>query len=334
MTTEHPVPQPVLEALRSARRVLIVSHVRPDGDAMGSCLALAWLLRSQGADALVYNADGLPGFLNFMPLPCPVLNSLDQLPCAPDLVAVLDCGEAARAGSAIASMLKHVPCVNIDHHPGNPQFGTAGNWVDPAMSSTGEMIALIAKSMSEPLAGALAQSLYVSIATDTGNFTHGNTTPQALRLTAEMRERGLDISRLHDRLENNWSATRYRLWARLMQETRILEEGRLAVALITVEMLNEYGASGEDAEGFVDQLRRLAGVRVVLLLKESQKDGAIRTKASLRSSGSDDVRAVAVQFGGGGHRNAAGTELAMDAERTLTVMLPYIRFVWNRVQSA
>ncbi len=334
MTTKlSPVPAEVLASLSGARRVLIASHLRPDGDAMGSCLALAWILRARGAEALVYNGDGMPAFLSFLPLPCPVLDSLKELPCDPDLVAVMDCGEASRAGSAIASMLARVPSVNIDHHPGNPLFGTAANWNDPSMSSTGEMTALIAQAAGVPLAGALAQSLYVAIATDTGNFTHGNTTPGALRLTAEMRENGLDINRLHNCLENQWKEPKFRLWGRLMRDARLLDGGRLAAALVTLDALRECSASKDDAEGFVDQLRRLAGVRVVLLLKEEERDGTVRTKASLRSSGEDDVRAVAAQFGGGGHRNAAGAELPMDAERALAVMHPYIRFVWDSVRS-
>lgn len=332
MTTEYsPVPEDVYNALCSAKRVLIASHLHPDGDAMGSCLALAWLLRSLGVDPLIYNGDGMPGFLSFLPLPCPVLTDLAKLPGDPDLIAVLDCGEADRAGKALLPRLGRIPSVNIDHHLGNPQFGTAANWTDPAMSATGEMIALIAKRAGEPLTGALAQSLYVALATDTGNFTHGNTTAGALHLTAEMRECGLDINRLHNALENNWSRERYQLWGRLIQETRILEEGRLAAALVTPGLLAECHACKEDAEGFVDQLRRLSGIRVALLLKQEDKNGKALTKASLRSSGRDDVRAVAAQFGGGGHLNAAGAVLPLDAEKALVVMLPYIRFVWNHI---
>ncbi len=329
MTTDSPVPAEVLSALRGARRVLIASHLRPDGDAMGSCLALAWILRSMGSEALVYNGDGMPAFLDFLPLPCPVLDSPAKLPGDPDLIAVLDCGEASRAGDDLLPLLERIPSVNIDHHLGNPLFGTAGNWVDPAMSSAGEMTALIARAAGIPLTGALAQCLYAAIATDTGNLTHGNTTPRSLRLTAEMREGGLDISRLHALLENRWGTAKYRLWGRLMNDTRILEGGRLAAALVTPNILRACGASRDDAEGFVEQLRRLAGVRVALLLKEEAGDGGPHTKASLRSSGGDDVRAVAVRFGGGGHRNAAGADLSLDAEDALEAMLPFLRLVWD-----
>ena len=145
--------------------------------------------------------------------------------------------------------------------------------------------------------------------------------------------RTVDVTgrRLREKLENNWSETKLRLWGRLMTETRILEDGKLAAAVVTRALLDEIGASREDTEGFVEQLRRLSGVRVALLLREDEKDGTVVTKASLRSSGADNVRDAAAQFGGGGHKNAAGVTVPLDAEKTLTVMLPYIRFVWNRL---
>jgi phosphoesterase RecJ-like protein len=114
-----------------------------------------------------------------------------------------------------------------------------------------------------------------------------------------------------------------------MAETRLLEGGRLAAAFVTRAALAETGSRREDAEGFVEQLRRLAGVRVALLLREEEKDGKVFTKASLRSSGNDSVRDVAAQFGGGGHKNAAGATIAMDAGKTLDALLPHICSIWN-----
>lgn len=333
MTIEnHTVPEEVLAALRRHQRVLIAAHTHPDPDAIGSCLAMAWALRAIGVDALVFNEDGMPSFLRFLNLPGPVLSDVANLPCEPDLVVCLDCGDRARLGDALQPLLDRVPTVNIDHHLANPLFGTEANWVEPDMAATGELVALIAKALRVPLQGALAEALYVAISADTGNFSYGNTTPGALRLVADMLEDGLNLPRLRERMENNWTEARMRLWGRAMQEVRILEEGRLAVALITLETLRACGATREDSEGLVEQLRKLAGVRVALMLREEEKDGKIQVKASLRSSGKDNVRDVAAQFGGGGHRNAAGATLPLDAEKALTVMQPYIRFVWNRLQ--
>ena len=332
MTTDLRVPEDILDVLRRHDRVLITAHAHPDGDAMGSCLALAWALRAIGRNALVFNQDGVPGFLRFLPLPGPVLTSVEQLPCEPELVVVLDCGDRARVGEALQPLMDRVPTVNIDHHLSNPNFGTAANWVVTSAAATGELVGRIAEELRAPMQGALAQALYVAVSTDTGNFSYGNTSPGALRLTARLVEEGLDIASIREKLENNWSETKLRLWGRLMSETRILEDGRLAAALVTRRMLAETGATREDTEGFVEQLRRLTGVRVALLLREEEKDGTVVTKASLRSSGPDNVRDVAAQFSGGGHKNAAGATVSLDAEKTLTVMLPYIRFVWNKVR--
>ena len=329
MTTDIKVPDYVLDALRRCERILITAHTHPDGDAMGSCLALAWALRAIGVNALVFNEDGVPGFLRFLPLPGPVLTSVEQLPCDPQLIVVLDCGDRARVGEALQPLLDRIPSVNIDHHLANPNFGTEANWVVPSAAATGELVGYLIQELRVPLQGAAAQALYVALSTDTGNFSYGNTTPGALRRAADLREHGLNISDIREKLENNWSKAKLRLWGRLMSETRILEEGKLAVALVTRQLLADTGATREDTEGFVEQLRRLTGVRVALLLREDEKDGEVQTKASLRSSGPDNVRDVAAQFGGGGHKNAAGATVALDAEQTLLVMLPCIRFVWS-----
>ncbi|MBQ4616727.1 MAG: bifunctional oligoribonuclease/PAP phosphatase NrnA [Mailhella sp.] len=332
MTTEIKVPEDILAALRRYDRVLITAHTHPDGDAMGSCLALAWALRAIGLNALVFNEDGVPGFLRFLTLPGPVLTSVDRLPCDPQLIVVLDCGDRARAGEALQPLMDRVPTVNIDHHLANPSFGTESNWVVPSAAATGELVGLIAEELRAPMQGALAEALYVALSSDTGNFSYGNTTPGALRLTARLVEEGLDIASIREKLENNWSEAKLRLWGRLMSETRILDDGKLAAALVTRDILAETGALREDAEGFVEQLRRISGVRVGMLLREEEKDGKIFTKVSLRSSGKDNVRDVAAQFGGGGHRNAAGATLPLDAEKTMGAVHPYVRFVWNKVK--
>ena len=333
MTTEiktpEAVPAEIVDALRSHARVLITAHAHPDGDAMGSCIALAWAMHSMGKDVCVFNEDGVPGFLSFLRAPSPVVSDVDALPWEPDLIAVLDCGDRARVGEKLQPLMDRIPTLDIDHHLANPLFGSAGNWAVPSASATGELVGLIVQELGVTMQGPLAEALYVALASDTGNFSYGNTTPLALRLTAQLREQGLDIAALREKLENNWSEAKLRLWGRLMSETLILEEGRLAAAFVTRAVLAETGCSREDAEGFVEQLRRLSSVRVAILLREDEKDGSVFTKASLRSSGDDSVRDAAAQFGGGGHKNAAGATIAMEAEQVLEALLPHIRAIWN-----
>lgn len=333
MTTEikapSTVPAEILDALQRHDRILVTAHAHPDGDAVGSCLALAWTLHALGKNVCVFNEDGMPGFLSFLEAPSPIVTSTDDLPWPPELIAVLDCGDRARVGEKLQSLMDRVPTLDIDHHLANPDFGSAGNWAVPAASATGELVGLIALSLGVPMQGPLAEALYVALSSDTGNFSYGNTTPCALRLTALLREQGLDIAALREKLENNWSEAKLRLWGRLMAETSLQEEGKLAAAFVTRAVLAETGSRREDAEGFVEQLRRLVGVRVALLLREEEKDGRLFTKASLRSSGDDSVRDVAAAFGGGGHKNAAGATLAMDAGSALEALLPHIRHIWS-----
>ncbi|MCH5276751.1 MAG: bifunctional oligoribonuclease/PAP phosphatase NrnA [Desulfovibrionaceae bacterium] len=326
------VPAEVAELLRRHDRILVAAHANPDGDAVGACVALGWALRELDKNVLLYNATGFPEYLSWLRLPSPLLASLDRLPAPPDLVVALDCGEAKRLGSDLSSLLNSVPSINIDHHPGNPAYGSLYNWVDPGMSSTGEMVGMVAGALGVPLTGVLAESLYVALVSDTGSFAYDSTTPGSLRLAASLTEQGLNVSAVRARLDNSWSEPKLRLWGRLMQEARLLEDGRLAAGLVSRALLDELGAAREDCEGFVEQLRRVSSVRVAVMLREAEPDadGRACTRVSLRSSGADDVRAVAAQFGGGGHKNAAGATLPLDMERALTVMLPYIRHVWSR----
>jgi phosphoesterase RecJ-like protein len=131
-----------------------------------------------------------------------------------------------------------VPTLDIDHHLANPLFGSAGNWADASASATGELVGLIALELGVTMQGPLAEALYVALSCDTGNFSYGNTTPCALRLTALLREQGLDIASLREKLENNWSEAKLRLWGRLMTETRLLEDGRLAAAFVIMSLPN------------------------------------------------------------------------------------------------
>lgn len=323
------VPEDVLAALKKYDRILIAAHANPDGDAVGASVALGWALRTLGREVLLYNETGFPEYLSWLRLPGPVLRDASALPGKPGLVVALDSGDAARLGEGIQDLLREVPVVNIDHHLGNPGYGSAANWVDPAMAATGEMVGNIAEALELPLEGALAEAVYVALASDTGSFAYGNTRPSTLRMAARLLEGGLDIAGLRARLDNNWSEGKLRLWGRLMSEARILDGGKLGVSLISRALLDEFGALKEDAEGFVEQLRRVKGVRVALLLREADRDGKAMTKVSLRSTGADDVRKVAAQFGGGGHKNAAGATIDLPPEKALTVIQPYIRHVWN-----
>lgn len=322
------VPQEILDAIKNNKRILVCGHANPDGDATASCIAMAWALRHLGKDVLLYNKDEFPTYLKFLILPCPLMHSVESLPADPDLIIILDCAEAHRLGEEMEAYIKKIPNINIDHHLGNPNYGSLGNWVDPEAASAGLLVASILESFGIDLVGPLADALYVSITSDTGNFSFGNTSADVLFLAAKLVQNGLSIAPLRQKLDATWSESKWRLWGELRNQVEILEGGKLACIKVSLETLEKYSAKKEDVEGFNEEMRKIKGVRVTCLLREDAKGAEPSTKVSLRSTGTDDVRAVAMQFSGGGHKNAAGASIPLDLEKSFRVLLPYIRHVW------
>lgn len=198
-------------------------------------------------------------------------------------------------------------------------FASLGNWVDPGMAATGQMVAAVADAAGVPLTGELAQCVYLSLVSDTGSFTHGNTSAAVFTLAARLVANGLDAAAMREKLDNQWSMPKTKLWGKLMQTLSLECDGMVAVCPVTMEEIGSFGAVREDLEGFAEQMRRIKGVRVAVLIRQ---DPGNRCKLSLRSSGSDDVRSVAALFGGGGHLNAAGATIDdadMDAVTRQTI---------------
>lgn len=305
------------EALRGLDRVIVAGHVNPDGDALGSVAAVGWLLHGLGREFVVYSRSGVPAYLDFLPLPGIMRDSLQHLPFRPATAVLLDCGEPHRLGDELEKALPALTSINIDHHLGDAGMGTLDNWIEPQAAATAQLAAYVAVSLGRELSGPLGEAIALGLVTDTGGFAHGNTSAAVLHLAAHLVEKGCDLSLLRQRLENGWSMGRMRLWARLMQRLEVECDGRLAFCIVWLNDLRECGATKEDLEGFVEQMRRLAGVRVAALLRE---DAPGLCKFSLRSFGETDVRAVAATLGGGGHRNAAGGTLRTEADAAATML--------------
>ena len=298
------------DALRGLDRVIIAGHVNPDGDALGSVAATGCLLQGLGKECVLYSKSGVPPYLGFLPLPGCVHDSLQRLPFRPAAAVLLDCGEPHRLGDELEKALPGLTTCNIDHHLGSDGMGSLANWIEPQAAATAQLVAYVAISAGLPLEGRLGQALALGLITDTGGFAHGNTSAAVLHLAAHLVENGCDIPLLRQQLESCWSMGKMRLWARLMQRIQLLTDGTLAFCAVQLDELQSCGATKEDLEGFVEQMRRLAGVRAAALLRE---DAPGIHKFSLRSFGETDVRAAAAALGGGGHRNAAGGTLRMEA---------------------
>lgn len=318
-------------ALKKARRVLVATHVNPDGDAVGSAAAFAHLAQHCGAQARLLLMAGLPDFLAWLPLPVPVVRMLGELDgWVPDLLILADCGDAGRAGPELASMLdgraarpsdwELTVTANIDHHVSNKGYADI-NWVEPEASATGELAGLLAERLGVRLDGALGQALYLALASDTGNFTYSNTGARCLGLASRIVEAGLDIASFTDNYENTWSLDRMYLWGRLLSEITLHAEGAVASAVVRRAWLDERGLGNDALEGFASWLRRIRGVRVGVFVRE---DAPGLSKISLRSMGDIDVQAVCALFGGGGHAAAAGAEVAMPPEEAAAAVVAEI----------
>jgi len=298
-----PVTQ-IAELIRRSDHFLVASHANPDGDAIGSTVALGHILAALGKDFCLYNKSGLHHQFDWLHLPGPFHDTLSGAEA--NWIFVLDCGSENRVGPELHKVMGTLPIANVDHHLGNPNFGQF-NWVDESYPAVAAMIADLADELGVPLTGPLAEAVYLGIVTDTGFFTFDNTVPSVMELAARLIRLGLQPGAVNAKIRNQWSVSRFRLWGESFATTEMFYGGQVAVAHVTSEMMARTGTTATDCEEIVNFLRRLRGTRAAVILRE-EPDGAF--KFSLRSTGPDNVQAVAARFDGGGHRNAAGGTIA------------------------
>lgn len=311
----------MVEALKQMDQIVVAGHVHPDGDAAGSVAAIGHILRSMGKEFMLYAAPGLPGYLDFFPMPAVVHTTLAHPPFTPKCAVLLDCGEPDRLGSELAELLPYLDSVNIDHHLGGNGMGNRANWVVTEAAATAQLVAYLSMAADLPLTGDLSLAVALGLITDTGGFCHGNTSAEVLALAAHLVGNGCNLPWLREQLDNNWSLGRWRLWGLLMENSRVEQDGQVGFCQVQLEDIRRCKALKEDLEGFVEQLRRLRNVKVAALLRE---DSPQLCKFSLRSYGDIDVRSIAAKMNGGGHFNAAGGTLRMPLEQAGQELLRHI----------
>jgi bifunctional oligoribonuclease and PAP phosphatase NrnA len=302
----------VAAEIRSADRFLITTHENPDGDALGSLLAMRHMLEQLGKDSVMFLAAKefpLPVEYRFLPLEEvfhePPADLVDRV------VIFLDCGNIDRMP---VDWLQRdgARILNIDHHHDNTLFGTV-NLVDVGASCTAEIVFELAKRLEVEITPEIAGAMYVGLVTDTGRFMYENTGPAAHRMAAELIEVGVDINDIYRRLYERVPAEKLRLIARALGKIERHEEGALTIAYLTAEDYEATGASEELTEGIIDFLRSLEGASVAALVRDRADGNRSARKVSLRSvNGRVDVSQIAREKGGGGHQRAAGfsTDLA------------------------
>jgi phosphoesterase RecJ-like protein len=309
----------IKDILASGESFLIAAHTSPDGDAMGSSVALAHLLTRLGKSVTIYNASGMPDQFAWLDTPVPVVTELPGE--LPQWVIALDSGDLHRLGDALAARFTRRGTVCIDHHLGNPEYAEV-NWVDPSFSSVGEMVANLAQDLDVPLSDGLGEGIYLALVTDTGYFSYGNTSPDTMMLAADILREGLDPEFFNARFLNQWSLGRMQLWSRVFGAASVHLDGTIGTIRITEAMLEETGTSSEDTDGLVNYVRRIKGVKAAISLRE---DGPTQTKISFRSSGLVNVQAIASTLGGGGHKNAAGALIKAPIDEAERIVLDATR---------
>lgn len=290
----------ICRVLREKDRFLISCHENPEGDAIGSELALALALRKMGKTATVLNADPVPANLLFLPGAGTVVFSEDGSNY--DVAVVVDCGSPERTGRVGQELRKCPLLINIDHHRTNGDLGDL-SLVDPDAAATGLLIHRVLSAMEYEIGLDVATNIYVAVLTDTGSFHYGSSSPEAFEVAGEMVRRGVDPWSVAEQVYETQSALRLRLLGRVLDSLEVSADGRVACITTMRKDLREFSAGKDALEGFINYPRSIVGVEVAVSLREEEGDDF---RVSFRSKGRVDVSAVAGRFGGGGHRNAAG----------------------------
>ncbi len=315
--------QQTLAALRGADKFVVVTHENPDGDALGSLIAMQEVLQTLGKDALMFIDEydlPLPQEYRFFELHGHVSTpptDLDER-----TLVFLDCGNVERNPAAETLQRPNSRILNIDHHHDNTRFGSV-NLVDSDSSCTAEIVWDLMHGLELEPSQTIAEALYVGLITDTGRFMYENTGPRAHVMAAELIEAGVDVHEMYRRVYEGVPFGKLALLARGLGNVQRFDGGQLTLTALSAEDFADSGAEESYSEGVVDHLRAVEGTLVAALVRERLcPNGAPTThKVSLRSSdGRVDVSAIAREVGGGGHRQAAGFTTEMDSEQIVAFL--------------
>ncbi|MEO8479650.1 MAG: bifunctional oligoribonuclease/PAP phosphatase NrnA [Gemmatimonadota bacterium] len=307
-------------------RVCLTTHVNPDGDGLGSEVALAHLLQAQGLTVSICNPSPTPDRFAFLFTDLPGVDrsakAVVELRRA-DVIVVLDISEISRLGGLAETVeARGVPVGCIDHHVGPGKLPDGPRLIDPTAAATGELIHRMATELDWPITTPVARALYVALVTDTGSFRFSNTTPTTLRTAAHLLECGANPEAVYRDVYASGPVGRPRLLAEVLQTLEYDADAGLTWLTVPSGALERHGVDADDLDGAVEHARAIGGVRMALLFREIS---AGRIKVSFRSVGSVDVAALARTFGGGGHTKAAGAAIAGTMDEVQAAVLAAAR---------
>src|SRR5437762_432647 len=316
----------VVELIESKRRFAITSHIRPDGDSLGSSLGLYWLLRALDKEAEVIMRDAVPHAYQ-------KLSGTEAVRVTPrvdrqyDAVFVIECSDITRPGLID---LERQFVVNIDHHSTTALFGDI-NWIDSTASAVGEMIYNLCKALGVRVTREIAECVYTALITDTGSFHYSNTTERTFKIASELIRTGVKPAKTAEAIFGSYQWPKIELLSQVLSTAKRDETGHVAWMWQTMQMQEQTRASDEDADGFVNYPLAVGEVEATALVKECSP-GVYRT--SLRSKGEVNVAKIAEQFGGGGHRNAAGCTLKGSWDEVERQVVPLMQDAVKRANGA
>jgi phosphoesterase RecJ-like protein len=299
-----PVIDRIIEALREHKTFCIVGHMRPDGDCIGSQLALALALREEGKKVTVWNQDAIPQKYKFLNV-----DGLYQKPKPGekfDCVIATDCASFERLGKVGDCVQERKLLINIDHHVTNTRYGDL-NWVAPRDPSTGELIFRLLKVARWPITKTMADLLFTAVSTDTGSFQYPTTRPGTFHVGAELVTRGANLAKICDEVYQSYPVSRAKLLKHVYSKFRLTDHDRIAWLWLKQKDFNRTGAESDDTEGLIDHIRAIEPVVVACVFEEVEPE---MTRISLRSKSDQvNVSAICGLFGGGGHPAAAGARI-------------------------
>lgn len=310
MTTTSPEILQIVEALCARRRFVLSSHSRPDGDSIGSQLAMAYALQAMGKEVTVVNADPAPPPLMAFP-GVPEIRIATSADGDFDAAIIMECGDLKRTG---VTGLERFFVINIDHHPGNTGFGQI-NWFNAGAAACAEMVYEVVRALDVPLSKTIATHIYLAILTDTGSFHYSSMSARTFDICRECLEAGVDPAQVARMVFDSNNLGRLKLFGAVLNLMQIDPSGRIATLHVDHEMTLAAGGTYEDTEGLVNMPLTVKNIVASVFFKQEQGN---EYRVSLRSKGDIDVNAIAKAYGGGGHKNASGCTLtgALDELQT------------------
>jgi len=313
MTTTSPEIPRIADALRARQRFVLSSHSKPDGDSIGSQLAMAYALQAIGKDVTVINADPAPATLMAFP-GVPGIRIAPRVDGEFDAAIVMECGDLTRTG---VTGLERFFVVNIDHHPGNTNYGQI-NWFDAGAAACAEMVFDVVRALGVPLTVEIATHVYLAIVTDTGSFHYSSISPRTFDICRQCLEAGVDPVALSRQVFDSNTAGRLRMFGAVSQAMTLDPTGRIAVLYLDQGIAAATQGEYNDTDGLINQPLTVKEIQAVVFFKKIEGD---QYRVSMRSKGAIDIGAIAAEYGGGGHKNAAGCTItgAIDTLRATLV---------------